>query len=554
MKYGILKITGYALYDEKGEIIMKKLWKKAGALLLAALLPLALVLPAGAAGKGAFQDVQSGDWFHEAVTYAVEEGLFSGTSQTTFSPDGSMERGMVVTVLGRKSNVIKEEYPGTRFSDVQAGKYYAPYVEWAATYDIVGGVSATRFAPSSEVTREQLVTMLYRYAQKTGNDTSKNADALSVFPDKSQVSSWAVESMQWAVTHGVISGSGGKLQPKKTATRAQVAQIFYNSRDVLVSDTLPERPTESSFSVQFIDVGQADAALVQCDGKFMLIDGGNAADSSKIYSVLQKNGANTLEYVVATHEHEDHVGGLAGALSYAKAKTILCPVTQGDSKAFQNFKAKADANGGITVPKTGAIYTLGSATMQIVAVNAGEGNDSSIMLRIQYGKNAFLFTGDGERAAEQAALSSGYNLQADVLKVGHHGSDTSTSYLFLREVMPKIAVLSVGENNAYGHPDEAVLSRLRDCEAKLYRTDMQGDIIIRSDKTNLTVTTDKNQDIETNPTEPDGGDITYIGNINSHVFHLPSCSSLPKEENRVYFSSREEAIQAGMTPCKRCNP
>jgi len=240
---------------------------------------------------------------------------------------------------------------------------------------------------------------------------------------------------------------------------------------------------QSTFSVRFIDVGQADAALVECDGHYMLIDGGNKTDSSKIYSILKSQNITHLDMIVASHAHEDHVGGIPGALSYASAGKTLCPVTNYDSDAFRDFaKYAAQKGGGITVPKAGGKYTLGSAEVTVLGLNASaDDNDRSIILNIKYGKTTFLFTGDAERDAEQALLDSKADISAAVLKVGHHGSDGATTYPFLRAVMPTCAVISVGADNGYGHPTEAVLSRLKDAGTKVYRTDINGDIVIKSD-------------------------------------------------------------------------
>ena len=201
-------------------------------------------------------------------------------------------------------------------------------------------------------------------------------------------------------------------------------------------------PENSTFSIHFIDVGQADAALVECDGHYMLIDGGNKADSDTIYSVLKKAGASHLDIVVGTHAHEDHIGGLPGAFHYANADLTLCATNNYDSDAFNDFKKYADQNGGgIIIPSVGDTYPLGSASIQILGVNGGsDTNDTSIVLMITYGETKFLFTGDAERDAEQAILNSGADLSATVLKVGHHGSDTSTTYPFLRQIMPAYAV------------------------------------------------------------------------------------------------------------------
>lgn len=320
----------------------------------------------------------------------------------------------------------------------------------------------------------------------------------------------------------------------------------------------------------FVDVGQADAALVLCDGQSMLIDGGNAADSSKMYSLLKKRGITRLDYVIGTHAHEDHLGGLAGALHFAQAKTVYCPVTSDDSKAFQNLNKAAQKQGiSITVPEKGDTFALGGADCRILAVNTGpDTNDTSIVLRITYGDTSFLFTGDAERETEQAIISSGGEIQSTVLKVAHHGSETSTGYVWLREVKPQYAVISVGRDNSYGHPTDDVLSRLRDAEVTTFRTDLQGDISCISDGKTVTFTVSRNRDADVFSSVGANGIIeptaklesagqTYVLNTNTKKFHIPGCPSVAqmKDKNKAYYTgSCEEVIMMGYLPCGNCHP
>lgn len=349
---------------------------------------------------------------------------------------------------------------------------------------------------------------------------------------------------------------------------------------------------DSTFEVHYIDVGQADAALVLCDGEAMLIDGGNAADSNLIYSYLEKLSLGHLDYIVCTHAHEDHVGGLAGALNYASVDTAYAPVTSYNSKAFSSYVTYLEKqNVSITIPSAGDTFSIGSASVEILGpINSTtETNNTSIVMRVEYGETSFLFTGDAEREEEQDILDAGYTLDSTVMKVGHHGSDTSTSYVFLREVMPEYAVISVGEGNSYGHPTDEVLSRLRDADVTVYRTDMQGDVICTSDGKTVSFKTARNQDADTlasvgpNSTQKETSPAaeqtppapapapaapqeeaaqtpvgtTYILNTNSNKFHYPTCSSvgqMNESNKRSYTGTHDEIVAMGYSPCGRCHP
>ena len=317
--------------------------------------------------------------------------------------------------------------------------------------------------------------------------------------------------------------------------------------------------TESPFEMHFIDVGQALSVLVECDGQFMLYDGGNVDDGSLVVSYLQKQGVEELQYVFCSHAHEDHVGGLSAALAYFPADHVYSPVTEASTKCFQDFVKYTGQQGlQVEVPAVGTVWPLGSATVTMLGPVAqyDNTNDTSIVLRVDYGSTSFLLTGDMESDAERDLVNSGANLKADVLQVGHHGSSTSTSYIFLNAVLPEMGIISCGVNNKYGPPHEETLSILRDAGVDVYRTDLLGAIVIGSDGQNYTIRTEKTAtDAELNPTDPAAASTAqqrYIGNVNSKKFHLPSCANLPAEKNQILFSSYEEAIAAGYSPCSSC--
>lgn len=322
-----------------------------------------------------------------------------------------------------------------------------------------------------------------------------------------------------------------------------------------------------SFTIHFIDVGQADSTLVTCDGHSMLIDGGNADDSNLVYSVLQRETDGHLDYVVGTHAHEDHIGGLSGAFEADTADVTFCPVTEYDSKAFRNFKTRADERGGgITIPAVGDTFTLGEASVTVVAVNSvpEDTNNTSIVIRIVYGDTSFLFTGDAEQETEEKILETGQDIESTVLKVGHHGSSTSTSQAFLDAVSPTYAVISCGKDNSYGHPHSETLAKLASAGVEVFRTDELGDIYCTSDGSEVTFSYGEyHKDSDTSaaeieePQQPDTNSETYILNTNSRKFHRPDCSSASQisDANREeYTGTREELIEQGYTPCGYCKP
>ena len=328
-------------------------------------------------------------------------------------------------------------------------------------------------------------------------------------------------------------------------------------------------PTENStFSVQFLDVGQGDCALVECDGQYMLIDGGNEDASVRILHVLKEQGIDHLDIVVATHLHDDHISGLTAVLKEIDADLVLCNSKKADSEVFKSFRKQAIWHGnGIEVPRAFDKYTLGSAEIIVLSVNAGStAHDASLMLKIIYGETAFLFAGDASESTERALLenkidfvANDVDLSANVLKVSRHGSKDASCYTFLRTVMPDHAVISVGADNIGGYPDEDTLKRLYDADALVYRTDLHGDISCVSDGKVVSFTTaidvppitrDRMEE-ERAKAELEG---QYIANKRSGKFHTATCSIFPKEVNSVYFASREEAISEGFSACRLCNP
>lgn len=225
---------------------MNKMFRRFLATGAAVVLLATTAIPATAAAER-FRDVPAGSWYYTAVDYAASEGLFSGTSANTFSPNTPMTRAMFVRVLGNKAGINAKDYPGSYFLDVPNGTWYTAYVQWAAGNGVVSGIGGRKFAPNQSVTREQMALILYNYLKTTGCDMSIQSGQLERFSDGHRVSNYAKRAMEWAISHKVIGGYGGRLDPQGTATRAQVAQIFYNIRGLLngTEEENPSTPTPS---------------------------------------------------------------------------------------------------------------------------------------------------------------------------------------------------------------------------------------------------------------------------------------------------------------------
>ena len=309
--------------------------------------------------------------------------------------------------------------------------------------------------------------------------------------------------------------------------------------------------------VDFLNVGQADCALLSTNGHYMVIDGGNNGDADTILSYLEGQGVEKLDAVVGTHPHEDHIGSLDAIINHFDVDAVYMPKIMHTSKTFEDV-LDAVANKGLKIksPSPGDTIDFNGLEIEVLGPQREykDFNNNSIVLKVNAGETAFLFTGDAEETAEKDILQADY----DLLKVGHHGSSTSSSQAFLQAVKPKYAVISVGVGNSYHHPEEEALQRLQSIGAEIYRTDLQGNIVCTTDGKNIAFNCNSVSGAEVyadaakNNTPAE--EVVYIANKKSKKFHLESCASLPDEENRIYLEDREEAISLGYTPCGTCKP
>ncbi len=361
----------------------------------------------------------------------------------------------------------------------------------------------------------------------------------------------------------VLFTSCGKLSELDTQDNLQSVELI---------STEESTETGSQLQIHYLDVGQGDATLIECDGHFMLIDAGNNDKGTAVQSYLSKQGVSNLDYVIGTHPDADHIGGLDVIITKFDCKAVFLENEQKDTATYRDVLDAISYRGyQKTAPAVGEQYQLGDAVFTIVGPSTigTESNDNSIALVLQYGQNKFYFEGDAGEKEEESILETGIDVSADVYKIGHHGSKTSTGEDMLAAVDPTYAVISVGENS-YGHPSADVLTKLREKDISLFRTDEQGTLIATSDGKNISWNCSPTEtwqageavsdstasersyfDSKAKVSDEKNGDVVVHVTENGKKYHNAGCSYLDKSDIEISLS---EAKEQGYEPCGVCHP
>lgn len=257
----------------------------------------------------------------------------------------------------------------------------------------------------------------------------------------------------------------------------------------------------SGFKLTAVDIGQGDSIFIQCGGKNMLVDSGPVEGKDDLIEFLQSKNIKKLDYVLVTHQHADHIGGMPEVLkNFDVDQFIMYELPEQmvpTSKAYKkllNSLLDHDITVKAANDMVGESFMLGDAKITVLGPIDGDTdnlNNLSVVTRVEYGDTAFILSGDAEKSEEKDIIKSGANLSADVYKVGHHGSKTSSTGKYLEAINPKYALISAGNDNSYNHPSEKTLEKLSEREIEYYITKEDGDITVTSDGTNIKVETEK---------------------------------------------------------------
>ena len=323
---------------------------------------------------------------------------------------------------------------------------------------------------------------------------------------------------------------------------------------------------QDTVSIYFLDVGQGDSSIIITpDDRVVMIDSG--PDESLILNHLQNLGISQIDLLIATHAHADHITGMDKIIAKYKPKAFIDPGIPHTTATYQRMITAIDKYNINYYEGISRKINLGSLTLTILPpanplIKGSELNNNSVVVRLDFKDFSCLFTGDIEKEREgQLLAESRNNLNVDILKVGHHGSSSSSSPLFIKSVGSKITVICCGQGNKYGHPHQETISLLQSLGIEIYRTDLNGTILIKTDGIDYQIFTEKESirappvvKTETKTTETQ--EYKYAASKKSEVFHYINCFYVAriKPENLILFKTREEAIASGRRPCKKCCP
>lgn len=379
------------------------------------------------------------------------------------------------------------------------------------------------------------------------------------------------------------------LQPTAATDQAEPEPVVEEQTQRQEVEPEAAEPELGDMTVTFIDVGQGDSELVEMpDGKVMLVDASEASASQSVLDALEAADVEQVDYLVASHPHADHIGGMEAVLDAYDVESVWAPDASNTTETYEGFLDAVEAEGlTIDEAKDGKTIVDAEAGYSVELLAPAEGtesddmNDYSAIVHVTYGDTSFLFTGDAS-AQEIVDANPGH---VDVLKAAHHGSETGTDTAVMTETTPGIVVMSYAEGNSYGHPDQSALDAISSAGATAYSTAADGDVTVVSDGEEVTVTTERDGDIvagvseeekaqqeaeaqaqaeaeaqaqaeveaETEAQEQPPQSKTVVITPSGSKYHNPGCRTLSRSKSLTELTE-DEAIAMGYGPCGVCNP
>ncbi|MHC0036328.1 S-layer homology domain-containing protein [Pseudoneobacillus sp. C159] len=432
---------------------------------------LSFLAPAPSTEAKTFTDVSQ---YKSEIGFLTTRGIIKGYDNE-FRPNTPLKRLQAVQMILREKQVSPTGAPNPGLTDLKPGDYGYEEVAKAIEMGFIGGKTDPNtgrkyFDPNGTLTRAQMAKVL---AIAYGLSGVYPGDFKDV--PKGDLAHEYVEAL---AKNNITTGYPGNVfKPNQALTRQHFALFMAR----LLNDEFKPQP---DFQVHFLDVGQGDSILVFFpDGKTMLVDGGKREMGKTVVQYLKDQGVSTLDLVVSTHPDADHLGGLLEVLDKIKVKAILDNGVPHTTVTYSDYlRLIREKNIPVSIAKDGQLLDL-DKRVKVEVLNSGganeESNEASIVLKLSMGTIDVLLTADAA-AKEEAQMVQTYNVEAEILKAGHHGSATSTSTVFLDEVKPKVAILSYGEGNSYGHPHKEVLDRLLQWGASIFSTAQSGTIVVKT--------------------------------------------------------------------------
>lgn len=322
--------------------------------------------------------------------------------------------------------------------------------------------------------------------------------------------------------------------------------------DSVAGNNLGNDLGNTNLFIHFIDVGQGDSTLIILPNKEVaLIDAGTRAGRMEVVKYIKDQDIKKIDYLIGTHPHEDHIGGLPEVIRNFEIGKVFLPNKTNNTAIFEellneiknhNLKITEGKSGLKIIDDNGLEFSIMAPSMDYNSIN-----DSSIVTKLVYKDFSTMIMGDAERESEENMVEEGHDLKADILRLGHHGSSTSTTEDFLNKVQPDYAVISLGKDNTYGHPHRETIAALDTRDIITLRTDILGSIVFKTDGKKVELI----NDIDLKETNKDN-EVVYIGNINSKVFHLDNCGHLPDKQNQILLTGKKDALNQGYKPHSVC--